>query len=59
MVLYKVITEQKITNKVLAVVEADSEEEAMDKVSSRDIISVETNLEMKIDKYIPLEATKY
>lgn len=59
MALYKVIAEQKITKKVLVVVEANSNEEAFNKVCSRDIISVESTLDMKINEFIPLEADKY
>jgi hypothetical protein len=57
--LYKVLAEQKITKKVLVAVEANSDEEAMDKVSNRDIISVESTLDMKIDDFLPLKADKY
>ncbi|WP_405169404.1 hypothetical protein [Paenibacillus sp. FSL H3-0286] len=57
--LYKVITEQKITKKVLVVVEANSDEEALDKVRCRDIISAESTLDTTIDEYIPLIAYKY
>jgi hypothetical protein len=57
--LYKVLAEQKITKKVLVVVEANSNEEALDKVRSRDIISVESTLGMEIDEFLPLEADKY
>lgn len=59
MALYKVIAEQKITKKVLVVVEANTEEEAMNKVCHNDIISAESTLNIKIDEYIPLEAEKY
>jgi hypothetical protein len=44
---------------VLVVVEANSDEEALDKVCSGDIISVESTLDMKIDEFLPLEAHKY
>jgi 5S rRNA maturation endonuclease (ribonuclease M5) len=57
--LYKVLAEQKITKKVLVVVEANSDEEALDKVCSRDIISVESTLDTKIDGFLPLEADEY
>ena len=59
MALYKVLAEQKITKKVLVVVEANSDEEALNKVCSRDIISVKSTLDMEIDEFIPLEAAKY
>jgi hypothetical protein len=57
--LYKVLAEQKITKKVLVVVEANSDEEALDKVCSGDIISVELTLDTKIDEFLPLQADEY
>jgi hypothetical protein len=57
--LYKVLAEQKITKKVLVVVEANSDEEALDKVCRRDIISVELTLDTKIDEFLPLQADEY
>lgn len=59
MTLYKIIAEQKITKRVVVVVEANSDEEAMNKVSNRNIIATEKTLDMKIDEYIPLETEKY
>lgn len=59
MALYKVVAEQKITKKVLVVVEANSEEKAMDNARNRDIIAIESTLNMKIDEFIPLRAEKY
>lgn len=59
MPLYKVIAEEKRTNKVIVVVNAESNEEALEKVSKNDIIAVETALDMKVDGYIPLEAFEY
>lgn len=59
MALYEILAEQKITKKVLVVVEANSDEEARDKVCSKDIISVESTLDIKIDAFIPLEVDKY
>lgn len=59
MTLYKVIAEQKITKKVLVVVEAESNEEAMDKVRNEDIISVETTLDTRVDGFIPLQSENY
>jgi 5S rRNA maturation endonuclease (ribonuclease M5) len=56
--LYKVLAEQKITKKVLVVVEANSDEKAMEKVTNRDIISVESTLDMKVDEFTPLEVEK-
>lgn len=59
MTLYKVITEQKVTKKVLVVVDANSDKEALDKVGSGEIISIESTLDMKIEGYLPLESEKY
>lgn len=59
MALYRVVVEQKITKKVIVVVEANSDKEAMDKARSRDIIADETSLDFRIDEFIPLEAEKY
>lgn len=59
MALYKVIAEQKITKKIIVVVEASSDDEAIDKVRNRDVISVESTLDMKIDEIIPLVTDKY
>lgn len=59
MALYKVLAEQKITKKVLVVVEASSDEEASAKVGNRDIISVESTLDMKIDGFLPIKVEKY
>jgi len=59
MALYKVIAEQKITKRVLAVVEANSDEEAMDKVCNRDIISIESSFDTKIEGFIPLKSERY
>ncbi|QOY37641.1 hypothetical protein AWH56_008690 [Anaerobacillus isosaccharinicus] len=58
MAIYRVVAEQKITKKVLVAVEANSDEEAMNKVKNNDIISAETTLNTRIDKYIPLEVEK-
>jgi len=58
MTLYKIIAKQKITKRVLVVVEANSYEDAMNKVSDRNIISTEKTLDMKIDEYIPIETEK-
>lgn len=52
--LYRVIAEQKITKKVIVVVEANSDEEAFDKVESGKIISAEATLDMKIEKTVPM-----
>lgn len=59
MALYRVLAEQKITKIVLVAVEASSGEEALDKVRSRDIISVESTLDMKIDELLPLKVDEY
>lgn len=59
MSLYKVIAEQKITKKVLVVVEANTIEEAMEKVCNKDIISVESTFNTTIDGYIPLEVSNF
>lgn len=59
MALYKVIVEQKITKTVTVVVDANSDEEAMEKARNRNIIAAESTLDMKIDEFIPLEAEKY
>lgn len=59
MSLYKVIAEQKITKKVLVVVEANTIEEAMEKVCNKDIISVESTLNTTTDGYIPLEVANF
>jgi hypothetical protein len=59
MTLYKVIAEQKITKKVLVVVEANSDEEAKDKVYNGDIISVESTFDTKIEGFSPLKSEKY
>jgi hypothetical protein len=57
--IYKVLTEQKITKRVLVVVEANSDEELVRKVRNGDIISVESTFDMKVDEFIPLKAEKY
>lgn len=59
MPLYKVLVEQKITKKVLVIVDADSDADSMEKASNGDIIAAEKTLDMKIDEYIPLETEKY
>lgn len=59
MPLYRIIGEQKITQRVLVVVEADSDEEAMDQARDGNIIAAEKTLDTKIDEFIPLETTKY
>lgn len=59
MSLYKVIVEQKITKTVSVVVDANSDEEAMNKARDRNIIAAETTIDMKIDEFIPLETEKY
>lgn len=59
MALYKVIVEQKITKTVTVVVDANSDEEAMEKARNRNIIASESTLDMKIDEFIPLETEKY
>lgn len=59
MPLYRIIGEQKITQRVLVVVEADSDEEAMDQARDGNIIAAENTLDKKIDEFIPLETTKY
>ncbi|MBX8946061.1 hypothetical protein [Lysinibacillus sp. K60] len=59
MPLYRIIGEQKITQRVLVVVEADSDEEAMDQARDGNIIAAEKTFDTKIDEFIPLETTKY
>jgi hypothetical protein len=59
MTLYKVIAEQKITKKIIVVVEANSDEEAMEKVRNKEIISAEKTLDTEIDGFIPIEIKKY
>lgn len=59
MALYKVLAEQKITKKVLVVVEANSDEEALNKVRGRDIIAAESTLDERIDGFFPLKTDKY
>ena len=54
MTLYRVIAEQKITKKVIVVVNANSDDEALQKVRNGEIISAESTLETKIDGYSPL-----
>ena len=57
--LYKVITEQKITKTVVMVVEAENTEQAMNKVINGDIISAEKSLGEKINELIPIQAEEY
>ncbi|MGE7843594.1 hypothetical protein ACQKNX_22795 [Lysinibacillus sp. NPDC093712] len=59
MTLYKVIVEQKITKRVLVIVDADSDEDAIGKARERNIIAAETTIDMKIDEFIPIETDKY
>jgi len=53
--LYRVIAEQKITKKVIVVVNAKSEEEALQKVCNGEIVSAESTVDTKIDGYFPLD----